>query len=525
MSKPARPRRGLLRRPVVSQEPVALLGYDGAEAPAGDAAEAGALALAHDQPMRREPSPPGVPSLPGLFRDPAPARAPASALAPAPRRQGVLALATPAAAAGTETALAIVPPPVRRRRLKGGTFGALDIGSTKITCLIGRADSAGNIKVIGHGWQRSRGVRAGGIVDLDEAERTIRAAVGQAEEMADHRLRSVTVGLSCGQPESRIFNVRWPVGGQVVGDADVRRVVSEGRLRAQTEGRDLVHALPLTFAVDQTTGVDDPRGHHCEQLTARLHVIDASTMALRNLRATLARCDLDVATLVSTPLASGLSVLTEDERELGATVVDLGGGTTQIAVFGEGQMLHTALLPVGGLHVTKDIAGMLSTRLESAERLKVLYGNAELSAEDEREYLPVQLIAGEDDQFARVPRSMIVGIIRPRLEETFELVRDRLDGAGIGLAAASRVVLTGGASQLDGVPELAARILGRQVRAGRPGRITGLPDSASAPAFATASGLLAFAAGDGQVLPDIDFNEPRPPGLMRRVVGFLRERM
>ena len=450
---------------------------------------------------------------------------------PVPAADGAAALPALLAAPAPEQArLLALPPPdaiqtPRRRPYRPGVFGVLDVGTTKITCLIGRGEPDGSLRVLGCGWQRSRGVRLGGITDLAESERAIRAAVGQAESQADHHLRTVTVNLSCGQPESRLFNVRWPVGGRVVGDADIRRVVNEGRNRAVTDGRDVIHALPLGFSVDETAGVEDPRGHHCDQLSARLHVVDASATSLRNLAAVLSRCDLDIAELVAAPLASGLSVLVEDERELGATVVDMGGGTTSIAVFGEGQVLHTAQLPVGGLHVTKDIAGMISTPLGSAERLKVIYGNAEASSDDEREMLNVQQIGEDEHQFSRMSRARIVAVIRPRIEETFELVRDRLDNAGLGRASAGRVVLTGGASQLDGITPMAARILDRQVRLGRPVGVRGLPDNATGPGFATATGLLSWAAGAGRTLHDIDFNEPRPPGLVRRLVEFLRERV
>ncbi|MGI4976499.1 MAG: cell division protein FtsA [Janthinobacterium lividum] len=415
-------------------------------------------------------------------------------------------------------------PPLRRAQ-RAGSFGVLDIGSTKITCLIGRCEADGSLRVLGSGWQRSRGVRAGGIVDLEEAERAIRAAVGQAEEMADTRLRAVVVNLSCGAPESRLFNVVWPVGGRVVADSDVRRVVAESRARAQVEGREIIHAMPVAFSVDDVSGVADPRGHHCDQLSARLHVIDAAATSLRNLAAAMARCDLDIAELVSAPFAAGLSCLVADERELGATVIDMGGGVTAMAVFAEGQLLHTAQLPVGGLHVSRDLAGVLSTPLASAERLKCMYGNAEPSPDDEREMLTVPQIGEDDHHFARVPRAMVVGIIKPRLEETFELVRDRLEAAGLGRAAGSRVVLTGGASQMVGAREMAHRILGRQVRLGRPGPLRGLPDAASGPGFATAAGLLAWASGSGRPLGDLDLDAERPAGLMRRIVNFLREKV
>ena len=420
-----------------------------------------------------------------------------------------------------------MPPemPAVRRSLRAGPFGVLDIGTTKVICLIGRTEGDGTLRVLGMGWQRGRGVRGGGITDLEEAERAIRGAVAQAEDMSDHRLRSVTVNLTCGQPESRLFNVQWPVGGRAVTEADIRRVVQEGRARALTEGRETIHALPLTFSVDETAGVSDPRGHHCEQLTARLHVIDATSMALRNLGATTARAELDIAELVSAPMAAGMSTLVDDERELGATVIDMGGGTTGMAVFSEGQLLHTAQLPVGGVNVTNDIARMLSTTVVAAERIKTLNGSALGSPDDEREMLTVPMVGEDEHNHSKVPRSMVISVIKPRLEETFELVRDRLEGAGLGRAAGTRVVLTGGASQLVGAREMAAHILNRQVRLGRPARLLGLPDAATGPAFAVSAGLLHWAAGEGRTLSDLDLEEERPAGLIRRIVNFLRDRV
>jgi cell division protein FtsA len=424
----------------------------------------------------------------------------------------------------------ILPPgdetePPRLRGRASGPFGVLDIGTTKIVCIIGRVESDGSTRVLGFGWQRGRGVRGGGITDIEEAERAIRAAVGQAENEADIRLRAVTVNLSCGQPESRLFNVQWPVGGRAVAEADLRRVMLEGRARAVSEGRDIIHALPLSFSADDAQGVADPRGLHCETLTARLHVVDALKTALLTLGAAVARCDLDVAEMVSAPMAAGMATLVEDERQLGATVIDMGGGTTGVAVFAEGQLLHTAQLPVGGVHVTNDIARVLSTTVSHAERLKTLYGSAHASPDDEREMLPVPLVGEEEHQIAKVPRSMVVNIIKPRLEETFEMVKERLEGSGLSRAAGTRVVLTGGASQLSGVREMAARILGRQVRQGRPAAPRGLPDSASGPAFAAAVGLLAWAAGAGRQLADIDLDVEHGGGLFRRIVNFLRERV
>jgi cell division protein FtsA len=411
------------------------------------------------------------------------------------------------------------------RHLRSGPFGVVDIGTTKIACLIGRVEPDFSLRVLGFGWQKGRGLNSGDITDLETAEKAIRACVGQAEDMADVRLRSVTVNLTCGQPESRLFNVQWPVGGRAVTENDIRGVLVEGRARAAVDGREPIHVLPLNFAVDATDHVSDPRGLFCSTLNARLHVIDAAATALRTMEACIGRCDLDIEDLVSSPLAAGLSTLVPEERELGATIIDMGGGTTSMAVFAEKQMMHTAQFAIGGLHVTKDLAIGLSTTLIHAERLKTLFGNVESSPDDDRELLPVPLVGEEDHHLAKVPRSMVVNIIRPRIEETFEYIKDRLDSSGLGRAAGNRVVLTGGACQLPGVRELAARMLNRQVRLGRPSTLRGLPELASGPAFSTAAGLMSWAAGEGRTFQDINIDEEPQIGLFRRFVNFLKERV
>ena len=225
-------------------------------------------------------------------------------------------------------------------------------------------------------------------------------------------------------------------------------------------------------------------------------------------------------------MAAGLATLVEDERELGATVIDMGGGTTGMAVFAEDQLLHTAQLPIGGVHVTNDLARLLSTPVAHAERLKTLYGNAQSCADDEREMLPVPLVGEEDHQIAKVPRSMVVNIIRPRLEETFEMVKDRLDSSGLTRAAGHRVVLTGGACQLAGARELAARMLGQAGasrppdRAARPARIRH-PARPSRPPPACSHGPRAKAARCTTSTCEAE----RPAGLIRRIVNFLKERV
>jgi cell division protein FtsA len=224
-------------------------------------------------------------------------------------------------------------------------------------------------------------------------------------------------------------------------------------------------------------------------------------------------------------MASALSTLVEDERMLGATVLDMGGGTTGMAVYAGGHLQHTTQLPLGGQHVTNDIARVLSTPVAHAERLKTLHGSAIPRPDDEREMLPVPLVGEAEHQIAKVPRSMVVNIIRPRLEETFELVKARLEEEGLGRASGHRVVLTGGASQLTGTLEMAQRVLGRTARLGHPVALRGLPDTAAGPAFATAIGLLAWSAGAGRPPTDMDLDSDKPDGWFRRIVNFLRDRV
>lgn len=418
-----------------------------------------------------------------------------------------------------------LPPEDTQRNVswRPGIFGALDIGTTKMTCLIGKGEPDGSIQVLGHGWRRSHGIRSGSIVDIREAEAAIRATVGQAEEAAERRMDSLVVNLSCGRPLSRLVDAQIPIGGREVTAGDVQRLIAEGQARAWMEGREVIHTLPIGYVVDSIPGIADPIGHQCEELATRMHVVDMNSSALRTLDAVLQHAELKLDGLVASPFASGVSVLAAEERELGVTVVEMGGGTTSLAVFCEGKLLHTAQIRVGGLHVTRDIAGVLSTSLETAERLKTMYGAAQMGSDDQREILSVPLIGENSDRLVRLQRSKVISVIQPRIEETLELVRQSLDNAGLGRLANGRVVLTGGASLLEGIVPVATRILGRPVRMGKPQNIYGLPETAAASAgFSTAAGLLAWAAGADRDFGDISVPEPKPRGLVKRLVGFIR---
>ncbi len=382
--------------------------------------------------------------------------------------------------------------------MRTGLIAALDVGTTKVTCLIARIHADGGIRVSGVGHHASNGMRLGAIIDMDGAETSIRTAVNAAEQLAGERIREAVVSISGGGLASQTFGVEVAISGHQVGNTEIRRVLSQGHEHKQASDRELIHCIPIGYSIDQARGIHDPRGMFGDRLGVDIHMVTAQAGAMRNLTTCIERCHLDIEAVVVAPYASGLACLVEDEMDLGVTIVDMGGGTTTIAVFYDGEVVHAESIPVGGQHVTSDIARGLSTALTNAERMKTLFGSAVATPSDQSEMIDVPLIGEENHAHANhVPRSILVGIIRPRIEETFELVRSRLEMSGIDRVAGRRLVLTGGASQLQGVRELAALILEKQVRMGRSLRISGLAESTAGPAFATCSGLLRYAVEKG----------------------------
>jgi cell division protein FtsA len=405
-----------------------------------------------------------------------------------------------------------------------GTVGVVDIGTSKICCFIARRRER-EPEIIGIGHQISRGVRNGTIVDIDAASHSVLTAVHAAEQMAGETLSEVVVNLSGGFGASRIVKSDIALNGREIGDGDMRRVLDQGHLMKEAGDREVIHSIPVGFSIDQSRGIRDPRGMYGQRLGVNMHIVTAQSGAVRNLANCIGRCHLEIAALVVSPYAAGLACLVEDETELGVTVLDMGGGTTTIAVFFDGNLVFTDGVPVGGSHVTNDIARGLSTPLVHAERMKTLYGSAIASASDEREMIAVPQIGEEEEsQPNHVPKSLLVGIISPRLEETFEMVRGRLEQSGFDKIAGRRIVLTGGACQLPGARELAGLILDKQIRIGRPLRIEGLAEATGGPAFSTSAGLVHFALSEraetprrGRALTE------EPGGVLVRFGHWIRE--
>jgi cell division protein FtsA len=410
--------------------------------------------------------------------------------------------------------------------LRGALITAIDIGTTKVCCFIARRDPTGP-RILGIGHQASRGVRNGQIVDLEAAATSMLNAVHAAEQMAGESISEVILNLSGGFPASRIVPVEMALSGREIGDAEMKRILNQGHAYREAADRQIIHSVPVGFSIDGSRGIRDPRGMVGDTLGVNMHIVSASCAAVRNAITACGRCHLEVVGMVVSPYAAGLSALVEDEMQLGATVIDMGGGTTTIGVFYDGAIVYADTVPLGGVRVTNDIARGLSTPIAHAERLKTLFGSAIPSPSDERETISVPLV-GEDDDGPpnQVPKSHLIGIISPRLEETFEAVRDRLEASGFDKLAGRQVVLTGGASQLPGTRELAGMILDKQVRIGRPMRVAGLAEATGGPAFATTIGLLHFAASERTESRSRDFNPSDIPKTMLGRIGlWLRENL
>ncbi len=413
---------------------------------------------------------------------------------------------------------------------KGALLAALDVGSSKIACFIARVlDDEGSFEVLGVGHHASAGVKNGAITNLDKAEIAIRQTVHAAENMAadimkGYPLREVIVNLPGTHAASHGHTAEVQISGHEVTDNDVRRVLNKAQEQVLSEDYELIHTIPAGFRIDGNDGITEPRGMVGQNMSADIHMVTGDIGALQNMATCIERSHLDITAFCHSAYAAGLASLVEDEMDLGCTVIDMGGGITSVAVFHAGHMIFSDAIAIGGSHVTNDIAKGLTTSLHDAERLKALYGSAIASHNDENELIDIPRL-GELDSHEpnHVPRSLIVGIIQPRIEEVFELVRARLNDSGLGTALGRRVVLTGGASQLSGIRELGEHVLDKQVRLGKPIRLSGLPDAVSGPGFATVAGLLTYISDRSDEMPAQILSQVEPGSLWERTKLWLRE--
>jgi cell division protein FtsA len=412
----------------------------------------------------------------------------------------------------------------------------LDIGTSKIACLIGRLRPCQSrealvgrshaIDVIGISHIQSRGIKAGAVVDAGEAEQSVRQAVSLAEQMAGVRVESVLLSVSAGRVHGQLIEASAEARG-TVSPYDLTRAMSTAALHATAEGRTVLHAIPVGYSLDGVKGIRDPRGMVAKQFGVEMNVVTADSAVARNLMLVVERCHLHVEAVVASPYVAGLSALADDETALGAAVIEMGAGTTTMAVYSGGRFVHSAGFALGGNHITMDLARGLGANIADAERIKTLYGTVLTGGSDARELMTVPSAGDhEGDAPQIVSRGKIANIIRQRAEEIFEMVRDRLADSPFAAEPEARVVITGGASQLTGIPELATQILNRPARIGRPLGLSRLPNEAKSATFAVPAGLLVYPQ-----FAHLEFTEPHPQrraatgtdGYFGKVGRWLRE--
>jgi len=406
---------------------------------------------------------------------------------------------------------------------------ALDVGSTKVSCLIGRLQGDNDIQIIGSGLRPSKGVRGGAIVDMDETVGAISAALDQAEGMAGEKVEDVIVNLSAGNPRSQVIEANIAVNGSGILESHIEKILHKASNSIDLGERQLVHAFPACYSVDDSIGVSAPVGMFGDNLNVALHVLDTNPGPVRNLITCVARAHLNASTIVMSPYASGLAVLVEDEMDLGAACIDIGGGTTGISVFAGGAMIYADIIPRGSHGITEAIARELVTTVEQAEWLKMMHGNAVATASDASANLEIPVLGedgGSEEDMQSISKSALTNIIESRIVQILEAAGESLRACGFDDATGRRVVLTGGGSNLDGLAPLAQKILSKHIRLGRPQGIRGLPEVMCGAQSATNVGLLAYALraplelGEQHTMPVID--APRDNALARLGDWFKR---
>ncbi len=406
---------------------------------------------------------------------------------------------------------------------------ALDIGSSKVSAMIAQKADGGELIVLGTGQRESRGVKRGYIADMAATELAVREAVEQAERIAGTNIENVWVSFSAGGLVSDVASVEVELGGHRIEQADIDELLQHGRDSIDPGGRMVLHAQPTLYTLDGLTGVKKPLGLHADRLGVHIHVVAADGSPVRNLDLCVRSAHLEVKSIIAAPLATGLACLSDEERELGVALVELGAGITNVSLFAGGMLVGLQSIPVGAADITDDIASAFGTRRTQAERMKCFYGSANMSPRDNHDMIDVAPISAEDDggEGARITRAQLIAVIRQRLEHLTSEIQKALKDLGFDGPVGRQVVLTGGGAELKGVADYVQQALGRAVRVGRPRGLTALPDAHSGPAFATLAGLAFFAASDPIDLRSVApanqmIHKPRGLGAVRRLMAAVK---
>jgi len=406
---------------------------------------------------------------------------------------------------------------------------ALDIGSWKVSALIAERSDEGELTVLGTGQRESRGVRRGYIADMDATEKAVREAVEQAERIAGTNIEDVWVSFSAGGLVSDIASVEVELGGHRIEQGDIDELLAAGRSSIDPEGRMVLHAQPTLYTLDGLQGVKKPLGLHADTLGVDIHVVAADGSPVRNLDLCVRSAHLEVKSIVASPVATGMACLSDEERELGVALVEIGAGVTNVSLFAGGLLVGLTSIPFGAADITDDIASAFGTRRSQAERMKCFFGSATTSPRDNHDMIEVAPLSTESEpgETARITRAALITVIRQRLEHLTGEISKALKELGFTGPVGRQVVLTGGGAELKGLADYVQGSLGRAVRIGRPRGMAGLPDAHSGPGFATLAGLVHYAASDPVDLRAIvpsgqAVHRMQASGLVSRLVAAFR---
>ncbi len=381
---------------------------------------------------------------------------------------------------------------------------ALDIGSSKVCAMIASIDEEQSLTVLGTGQRESRGVKRGFVTDMGLSEFAVREAVELAERMAGHTVDDVWAGYGAGGLVSDIANVEVELGGHPVEQGDIDQLFEAGRSAIDRNGQVVLHAHPALYTIDRAHGVQQPIGLHANRLGVDIHVIAADPAPLRNIDTVIRSAHLGVKAIVASPIAAGLACLSEEERDMGVALVELGAEVTNVSVQLGGMLVGLRSIPLGARDITNDIACAFAVQRRDAERLKCFYGSAMTSPRDNHEMIEAQQIGAEPGQEpARITRAQLMMVIRQRIEELTGEIAAALKDLGFTGPVGRQVVLTGGGADLKNIADYMQGVLGRSVRVGRPRALPGLPDAHSGPAFSTLVGLTLLATARPVDLHDI----------------------
>src|SRR5918993_43340 len=406
-------------------------------------------------------------------------------------------------------------------------IAALDIGSSKVTALIVTRDADGRLRVLGTGQRESRGVKRGYVTDMEASEVAVREAVEIAERISGVTIDDVWASFAAGGLVSDIANVEVELGGHQVEQADINELLSAGKGAIDRTGQVVLHAHPALYTVDGVEGVHHPIGLHADRLGVDIHVVAADPAPLRNIDYVIRSAHLGVKAIVASPVAAAIACLTEEERELGVALVELGAEVTNVSLHAGGMLVGLRSIPLGAKDITDDIACAFGVQRRDAERLKCFYGSAMTSPRDNHEMIEARQMGTEEGMDPmRITRAQLMTVIRQRVEELTAKIDEALKSLGFTGPVGRQVVLTGGGAELKNIADYMQGVLGRSVRVGRPKTITGLPDAHSGPAFSTLVGLACLASSRSGDIRDLakgkNMQKKQATGMMGRLLAAMK---